>query len=534
MRKEAIYYLKMAKGLAEVFRRPSHSDPLGVIQEQLQHREERFLAQARRYIFSDPSHPYHAMFELAQCTQGDLESLVARRGLEGALLELKNAGIFLTHDEVKRKRPIVRAGREIPSDERSFLKKDLKGSWQSRSSGSRSAGTHTPHSVAYRSYRDCYEGLMATEHGYAGKEFVMLMPILPAPYGLTRPSTMHRMGGRVNKWFAVGGNLRGTAHYRIITKLLVAESRLLGVQTPWPEYLPPHDFNPAVNHLQKTSEGGRKAVVWGVTSPAVRVAAAARDRGIRLDGVSFFVSGEALTEAKRQVIQSTGAEVYPTYIISEIGTIGYACRPMQSGNCVHLFEDNVAVISVERPAPLTQATVHSLHFTTLLPSNPRMLINAEMDDHGFVERTTCDCTLARAGFRRQIRDIWSFSKLTGYGTTLVGSDVLAILEERLPARFGGSPTDYQLVEHDTGLQTNLILRVSPRVRGTDLADVREFFLGQIRAMYGGSLTVRDWVHGDAFQVVSAEPEENSIGKILPLHLLGSGERPAKAVAHSTS
>jgi phenylacetate-coenzyme A ligase PaaK-like adenylate-forming protein len=245
--------------------------------------------------------------------------------------------------------------------------------------------------------------------------------------------------------------------------------------------------------------------------------------GVSLAGVIFLTGGEALTEAKREVIEQSGAEVHPNYFISEMGTVGYGCSRMR-GNCVHVFEDNVAVIAVEREAPLSGAPVQSLHFTTLLPLNPRLLINVEMDDHGVVGPASCDCVLSRLGYRTQVDGIFSFSKLTGYGATLVGSDILRVLERGLPQRFGGSPADYQLVEAESEGLGKLVLRVSPRTGAKDAAAVREFFLKEVRALFGGSLTVREWRHGDALAVVLEEPEITRAGKVLSLHLLGEGAR----------
>ena len=45
--------------------------------------------------------------------------------------------------------------------------------------------------------------------------------------------------------------------------------------------------------------------------------------------------------------------------------------------------------------------------------------------------------------------IRSHEKLTAGGMTLLDTDVIRLLDEVLPARFGGAPTDYQLVEHES-------------------------------------------------------------------------------------
>src|SRR6185503_1162867 len=108
-----------------------------------------------------------------------------------------------------------------------------------------------------------------------------------------------------------------------------------------------------------------------------------------------------------------------------------------------------------------------------------------MDDQGAIEPARCDCAFSAAGFTEKLSEISSVGKLTGQGITLVGSDVQRILEEVLPARFGGLPTDYQLVEKDGGSQTQLCLRISPRVRLSAPGQVKEVFLRELEKLHGG-------------------------------------------------
>jgi hypothetical protein len=252
----------------------------------------------------------------------------------------------------------------------------------------------------------------------------------------------------------------------------------------------------------------------------VRVAAAAAEKGLDISGTRFRVCGEALTEAKRAVIEKSGAEVYSTYMTNELGPVGMACQHMNSGNRVHIFRDNVAVITRERKSRFGGGEVNSVFLTSLLPYASRLLINLEFDDCATISRAQCDCTFTRAGFTEELSDIFSFGKLTGQGTTLIGEDILRIVEIALPARFGGSPGDYQLVEREAGVQTQIELRVNPRLGVTSADDVRSAFLDEVRALYGGALTCRDWRNTGAIEVVFGVPHVTQTGKVLPLHLLG--------------
>jgi hypothetical protein len=103
-----------------------------------------------------------------------------------------------------------------------------------------------------------------------------------------------------------------------------------------------------------------------------------------------------------------------------------------------------------------------------LPTAPKILINVASGDFGTLEDRRCGCALGEAGLSQHMRQIQSITKLTGRGITLVGGDIAHIIEELLPARFGGTAQDYQLVEEegDHGA-SSLVLLVSPGVQLTD-------------------------------------------------------------------
>src|SRR4029079_13242280 len=78
-----------------------------------------FLNLAREVIYRRPDHPLHRLLSIAGCEYGDLAGLVGQRGLEGALRELYRRGVYLTIEEFKRGRPIVRGSARFelePSD----------------------------------------------------------------------------------------------------------------------------------------------------------------------------------------------------------------------------------------------------------------------------------------------------------------------------------------------------------------------------------------------------------------------------------
>jgi hypothetical protein len=521
MIREISYYSNMAVGLYRLIGHPPLRDPAAALREQMEHREERFLELAREIVFAHPEHPYHEMFRLAGCGYQDLADSVGRQGLENTLSSLAREGVYLAHDEFKGKTPIVRGGREIRSTPGSFLNPRTRGYIETRSSGSRSSGTPTRKSTEFRMYREVHAHLELLEFGLDSRVCAQVRPILPSSMGLGTSVRYWRRGRKIEKWFSMRGTLPDSGHYRFVTGALVLLGRGLGASMPMPTYLPGNDFSPVARWLAAQKRQGNTCVLRSYVSPAVRVAVAARDAKLDISGTIFMVDGEALTDAKRAEIEAAGCEAYPKYSISEVGNIGHGCRHMRTGNCVHVFRDAVAVISRVRRAPLSDADVNSLLFTNLLPVAPRFLINAEMDDAGILEPAACQCEYSKAGMNQQLRDIFSYGKLTGQGVTLHGSDVVRILEDALPRRFGGAAGDYQLVEREGRGQTQLDLRVSPRVRSAATVEIRDFFLSQLESQYGGALAARQWRHSQGLQVVVEEPSTTPSGKLLPLHILSS-------------
>ena len=500
-------------------RTPPLADPHGVVREQIANREERFLDTLRETVFGVTTNPFRRMFGLAQCTYEDFAAKVRRDSLEAALAAVRREGVYLTHDEFKGRTPIVRSGEQIPSNESSFDNTRVRGLIGSMSSGSRSRGTVTSESIAYRLYRESYYRFVQEEFNLDERLAVAVEAILPSQNGISSCLKTSRVGSRLDRWFSIGGSLRNSFHYRTATKGFVLLGNLLGAKGCFPEYLEPNDYSPAARWIHKRIAAGDPCVVETNVTGAVRITASALQNGFDISGTLFLVGGETLTAAKRKAIEQAGCLPYPNYWMTELGPVGYACREMREGNCVHLFHDAFAVGTHKRLALLSEREVDSLSFTTLLPSAPRVLINVEMDDAGAIEKADCDCVFSRLGMSYRLCNLSSFGKLTGFGISLVGSDLLEVLEVKLPQHLGGAAGDYQLVERETEAGAAVELRVSPRVKLTSTGRAREQFLRAIRECFGGALAVRDWRHGNAVDVVHAEPIRTSSGKVLPLHLL---------------
>lgn len=515
----------MSRGWTEFIRTPVEQDPRGLIRRHLENRNSHFLDLARRVIFANPSNPYQALFDNAGCRYADLEDSVNRNGLEATLATLLNEGVYLTHDEFKGKTPIRRNGLELAATPADFANPLIRGAIETTSSASRSTGTVTRSSVAFQVYREAQDALFVGQWNPSQRAIVAVLPILPSTVGLHRALTFHRRGTPIEKWFALGGSTRDSGHYRLLTRGLLGRARMLGIPLPSPDYIPRNDFRRVAEWIARQRTDGRSALWMGPVSLGVRVASSALEAGLDIAGTVFLCGAEPLTAARRAAMEAAGGIAYPRYGMSELGWIGCSCQAMDTGSCVHIMRDSIAAIGRRRKASLVDVEVDSLLFTTLLPSAAYVLINVEMDDCGTIEPARCDCEFRRMGFTHQLSNIYSYGKLTGQGITLVGNEMLAVLEKSLPERFGGTPIDYQLVELDGSSVTTVELRVNPRIPVASEDEVRRFFLAEVRRLWGGSLTSRQWGQTDAVRVVRAEPIISGDRKINPLHLLGPSAKP---------
>lgn len=521
MLREAGYYSRMTLGVFKLSRMPLEKDPRAAVGHMLANRTQNFLDLMKRVVFADPSNPYYTLFSWAGYSYEDLERAVLRDGLEPTLESLRKAGVYLANDEFKGKKPIVRSGRTLSVQPEQFANPLVRGLLETTSGASRSAGTTTRRSLEFQIYREAQTCALYEGFDLANRPIVGIRGILPSDGGVRMSLTFARRGLRYEKFFALGGSFKSSAHYRIVTNILLLEARLLGVRANFPTYLPHNDFAPVARWLARRRAEGTRPILWAGVSNGVRVAAAAKEEGLDIRGVTFVLGAEALTPAKEDVIESVGGEICARYGISELGQIGVGCPEMKRGNTVHVCRDSLAVISYRKVAPLTDVEIESLMFTTLLPSAAFVFVNVEMDDSGVLEEARCNCGLKAMGFTQQISNIYSYGRLTGQGMTLVGTDMLEILERSLPGRFGGTSTDYQLVECEGKGQTEMELRVHPRVGVTAPEEVRAFFMAEVKRLWGGALTRRNWEHTEGVRVTIAEPYMSRKHRVHSLHLLGT-------------
>jgi hypothetical protein len=172
--------------------------------------------------------------------------------------------------------------------------------------------------------------------------------------------------------------------------------------------------------------------------------------------------------------------------------------------------------------------VDAFNFTTLLPSAPKLLLNVESDDYGIIETRSCGCPLETYGYTEHLREVRSFRKLTGEGVTLVGSDMMYVLEEVLPSRFGGGPLDYQLLEEeDQKGMTRLSLLISPKVQIRDESEVIATVLDALKQKSRAHRAIELWKQAGTMRIKRQEPIWTGHGKFMPLHKTKLSQHPTE-------
>lgn len=498
---------RLARDLPPFLRRRLGADTAAaIVRRRLAGRTERFLEIVERAIYANPRSPYLRLLRSAGCEAGDLRALVAREGLEGALQALLSAGVFLTLDEFKGHRAVERGTTHVTCALGDLDNPLVVPHIEAHSGGTRGPAVSVRSSLAFIDDLAASTAVALRAHGLERHAHAVWLNA-----GVTPELIYARQGMPPIAWhYAVRPlslRIRGGAWY------LALLAGLVGRSLPTPRHVDLFDPARMAVWLARQLPAHPGLCLTTYAGSAARVAHAATERGLHLGGACFITLGEPCTAAKRRAVEAAGGRLLVRYAFTEAGILGYGCADPEAPDDVHLFSDCFAVSCRSHAVTAAGPVVDALHFTSLLPSSPMVLLNVASGDHATTTSRSCGCGLGALGLDTHLSSVRSFEKLTGTTTTFVGTGLLRALEEVLPARFGGAPGDYQLVE-DAG---RLHLLVSPRLGRLEEAALREAFLGAVTA--DGGLTGSTSNRLAALDVWRRRPFHSGAGKLLPFHLI---------------
>ncbi len=514
---------RLARSLPAFLRaRVTARDAEAEIERGVREREKRLLESARDWIYGNSDSPYLKLLKHAGCEFADLEAEVGSRGLEAALENLARAGVYLTDDELKGKKEIVRGEcsfRVRPAD---LELPDAPAGFAVESSGTGNRPVRSQIRLDYLAARAYITAVFFSAHDLWAASHALYDAILPGGGGVNNLLVYAKLGISTDRWFArkipADNRLAAWYHY-LLTQLIVLNGNWFGPGFPAPEFTDIADAPRIVRWAAGKRRQGTRCCITTAASNAARIARAAWDMGESLAGARFIVSGEPFTDAKRALIERAGAFATSRYAYGGGVMVGYGCGAPVAGDDVHVDETRLALIEHPAPLPDIDPVIRPLLLTTLHPSaGSRFLLNVANGDYAELARRSCGCALEKSGLTLHVHEIRSYEKFTSEGMNYFYGDLYEFFERTLPAEFGGAAGDYQLVEEEdeTG-QTRLTLMVHPMI-GT--FDESKLLLRLQRRLADGSPANRFqaeiWRRAGTCRIRREAPRASPRGKILPL------------------
>lgn len=476
-------------------------------------REQRFLHLLDAKVWPVASSPYRILLVEAGCARGDVEQLVRRDGLDGALRALAAAGVGVSFDELKGRAPAVRGSRTFEFRAEDFDDPLVRPVLALTSSGSRGPRQRVQIDAEHIAELAPSWAMFLAEHQEGASPLVFWTP------GHAGVAARHLAcavaGRRYEHWF-VSEAMRAPVD-RAYAACVHGLSRLAG-NFPTPERVPFASPGPVLDTLLAMLARGQRPCVNTAPSAATSLALLARERGVALRGVVFLLGAEPLTEARRATIAASAARTAVLYGSSEAPWIGAQCRTPASADAVHLLRDGYAALA---------GATGALLLTSLRRAVPRVLINADIGDRATLrDDVRCGCVYDGLGCTQQLAAVRSTDKITELGVTFAVSDVQFVLEDVLPRRLGGAAGDYQLVEeHEPSGLPRYTVRVHPRLEVSE-AGIAETFLAELaRVERAYGFMAETWRRAGVVRVRRAPALIAPSGKIPSFHRVPESTRP---------
>ncbi len=506
-------FLRFAVGLKTFLSKPISPEEARVLVRQwVDRREERLLSKIDRAVFHFPRSPYLQLFRAAGCDMGDVRDLVSRHGVEGGLKKLYEAGIYITWEELKGRQRARRGGRTFDFRERDFDNPLNRNHYQTSSGGSSGAPARVGIDLEDHAESAPDWAVWFAARGWLGRPLIFWTPTHTGM--ANRYLKCAKFGVPYTRWFASAGMASSQDRFR---SFMVHRLVHFVAGYPRPEFVPVDAPEKVGSYLVELLKKGQKPLVNTAPSLAARLSLHVQERGQSLEGLTFLLGAEPVTEIRRKTIEKSGAVAAPTYGTSEGGWIGAQFPDAQVADEVHIFRDAYAVIVRDQPGSPKEAGAPLL-LTNLRGASPKVLLNTEIGDSAVLEESPHSAKAAELGYTVRIHSIRSFRKITAWGVTFHVSDLYPVMEDAMPRSLGGALHDYQLVEEqdENGL-SNLRLLVSPRVGELSDERIREVFLREIARMkpiYGFMANVVE--QAGALRIERRDPIATGRSKVLPV------------------
>jgi len=435
-------------------------------------------------------------------------------------VRLAGEGVYLTSDEYKGKKEVVRGAESFLVSPGDFERRDTSAGFTIQSSGTRNTPVRTFSSLEWRTLHIMQFAIFFSAHDLFSCAHALYEPMVTGRVIFALINA--KLGITTERWFAIRvpvDSWREGKYRHLTTYPTVIMGKWFGPGIAKPEFLDMGDIGPIVEWVLEKRREGKNCCITTVFSNAVRIARGALAMGVSLEGTKFQASGEPLTESKRRVIEETGARVAPRYGPGGGNGAALGCGNPSFIDEMHVPQNVLTFVEHLRPLDHSDPPIYPLLVTTLHPAAPRLLLNVENGDYVTMKNRDCGCPLQRVGFTQHLHTIRSFEKFTTEGRNYSTADLFGLLESTIPSEFGGGPGDYQLVEEeDDNAQTRLTLLVHPNVGEVNKERLLTVLQEGLTNASTDRAGVRIWQEAGTLRVRRQVPYSSQRGKTLPLHI----------------
>lgn len=486
--------------------------------EKSRNRTDNFLHCLKTLIYENKDSPYAYLLDLSHISFLDIERVVSRQGVEPALQWLRQEGVYITSEEFKGKKAVIRKGSRFSFSPELFRNRRSDSMGEVHGGGSTGSALTISWTTDYLIERLIHEALIFEEHRLFDAPLALWFPPFPSQLALY-PLRLLKLGIVPRAWFSQADIRVKSPLKRVIQTLYSWYTDRYIFQRVIPQYVPLAD---AVCIAEWASQMIREHTICSIhtfVSGAVRIVKAAAEKNLRIQGTTFYVVGEPLTPQRRREIEDQGGNVIETYYFTEGGLAGASCVSLskRGDGGIHFFKDSFAVIQHRRDIEQLGQSVDPFLFTSLYPACPVVMLNCENGDYGSIENSECDCSWRDYGYDQVLHSIRSHEKITAEGGTCYIADITTILENDFPRIFGGSSIDYQLVEEKKDGMGLLTVYVHPHVGGFDEPRMKKQLFSQLSSNADQDTCINMWQQVDTIRFIRHLPLATARGKTLSFY-----------------
>ena len=146
----------------------------------LDNRNEAFLELMRHRVYENRSSPYLQLLKFVGCEFADLRAQVFRHGLESTLEQLASEGAYLTSDEYKGKKAVIRGSFSFQVSPGDFESSVAIPGFVTQSSGTTNNPVRTSTSLEWMALRTLGTAVFSSAHNLFAYSHALYDGILPA------------------------------------------------------------------------------------------------------------------------------------------------------------------------------------------------------------------------------------------------------------------------------------------------------------------------------------------------------------------